>query len=72
MYFEKKDVIVTGSRTMNVYVIGTPDEHFEIRDGLVTTCWSKNVDLNSNPDIVRVMNHILDEYDVDLSHVIDY
>lgn len=72
MRFEKGDVIVTGSKTAGVYAIGTPNEHFEINNGQVTICWSEDIDLNSAPDIVRVMNHILNEYDVDLSQVIDY
>lgn len=70
MYFEKGDVVVTGSQTMGIYAIGTPNEHFEINNGQVTICWSTDIDLNSAPDLCRVLNHIENTYGVNLSNVI--
>ena len=70
MYFEKGDIIVTGSKTQRIFAIGTPDEHFEIRGEEVTICWSNSIDLNSKPDITRVLNYIENKYDVDLFNII--
>lgn len=71
MHFEEKDVIVTGSRTAGVYAIGTPTEHFEIYNGEVTTCWSEDIDLNSAPTLIKVVNYIKNHYDVDIGDIIE-
>lgn len=70
MRFESRNVIVTGSRTMGIYAIGTPNDHFEIQNGQVVTCWSADIDLNSAPTLIKVLNYILNHYDVDLSSII--
>lgn len=71
MHFEQGDVIVTGSRTNKSYAIGTPSEHFQIYDGEVVTCWSDDIDLNSDPTLVKVINYINNRYNVDLSDIIE-
>ena len=71
MHFEEKDVIVTGSKTQGIYAVGTPTEHFEIYNGEVTICWSDNIDLNSAPSLIKVINYIKNHYDVDISNVIE-
>ena len=71
MYFEKGDIIVTGSRTAGIYAIGTPEEHFEVFNGEITTCWSNDIDLNSAPDLCKVINYINNTYGVDLSNIIE-
>lgn len=71
MYFEKGDVVVTGSRTQGIYAIGTPDEHFEVLDGEITVCWSNDINLNSKPTLTRVLNHIENAYGIDLSNIIE-
>ena len=70
MRFESRNVIVTGSRTMGIYAIGTPNDHFEIQNGQVVTCWSEDIDLNSAPTLTKVLNYIENHYDVDLSSII--
>lgn len=71
MHFEKGDVIVTGSRTMGVYAIGTPNDHFEVQNGEIVVCWSADIDLNSAPSLTKVLNYINNHYNVDLSDVIE-
>lgn len=71
MKFETKDVIVYGSRSSRHYVVGTPNDHIEIIGDEVTTCWSQNANLNSAPDITKVCNYIKNEYDVDISSIIE-
>ena len=71
MYFEKGEVVVTGSRTQGIYAIGTPSEHFEVYNGEITRCWSDDIDLNSAPTLCRVLNHIENNYGVDLSNIVE-
>ena len=71
MHFEKGNVIVTGSRTQGIYAVGTPTEHFEIHNGEVTTCWSEDIDLNSAPSLIKIINYINNHYGVDISNVIE-
>lgn len=69
MQYEEKDVIVVGSNTHKQFAIGTPDEHFEILNGEVICCLSKDINLNSKPELCRILNHVQNEYDVDLSFI---
>lgn len=69
MRYEEKDVLVLGSRKNKQYVIGTPEEHFEISQGEVIVCWSKDINLNSKPELCKVLNHIDNKYGVDLSFI---
>lgn len=71
MYFEKGNVIVTGSRTQGIYAIGTPNDHFEIQNGQVVTCWSDDIDLNSAPSLIKVVNYIKNHYGVDIGDIIE-
>ena len=71
MQYEEGNVIVTGSKTIGVYAIGTPEDHFEIQNGQVVVCWSADIDLNSAPDLTKVLNYIANHYGVDLSDVIE-
>lgn len=71
MYFEQGDIIVTGSRTNRAYAIGTPSEHFEVRDGEVIVCWSDDIDLNSAPSLIKVVNYIQNHYGVDIGDIIE-
>ena len=71
MQYETKNVIVTGSRTMRIYAIGTPNDHFEIHNDQVVTCWSADTDLNSAPTVTKIINYIINQYDVDLSNIIE-
>ena len=46
MQYEEKDIIVVGSNTHKQFAIGTPDEHFEVLNGEVICCLSKDINLN--------------------------
>lgn len=63
--YETKDIIVYGSRTNNHFVIGTENEHIEIRNNQVITCWG--ADLTSVDDVIDYIKH---QYNTDVSEVI--
>ena len=56
---------------MGIYAIGTPNDHFEIQNGQVVTCWSDDIDLNSAPSLIKIINYINNHYGVDISNIIE-
>lgn len=69
MNYEEGSVIVIGSNTNKQYAIGTEEEHFEILKGEVINCISQDINLNSKPELNKVLNHIYNKYGVDLSFI---
>lgn len=69
MKYEEGEVIVIGSNTNKQFAIGTEREHFEILDGEVISCISQDINLNSKPELNRILNHINNKYGVDLSFI---